>query len=295
MSAAALRRRLRRWLVHPLEAFGAGLVLLLLRLLPVDAASGLAGAVARTLGPRLKVSDQARRNLRRALPALDDAAIERVVVGMWDNLGRVVGEYPHLRRLGATRVELVGAEHLQGLRDDGKPGICFSGHLGNWELLPVMTARHGVRLSNVYRATNNRQIDRLLRILRTDSAELIPKGATGSRRVIAALGRGAHLGMLIDQKMNDGIAVKLFGRDAMTAPALAQLALKYDCPVLPGRVERIRGAHFRMVVEPPLVLPRSGDRRADTSALMAAVNLQLERWIAARPEQWLWLHRRWPD
>jgi KDO2-lipid IV(A) lauroyltransferase len=29
--------------------------------------------------------------------------------------------------------------------------------------------------------------------------------------------------------------------------------------------------------------------------VMAAVNHQLERWIAARPEQWLWLHRRWPD
>ena len=81
----------------------------------------------------------------------------------------------------------------------------------------------------------------------------------------------------------------------MTAPALAQLALKYDCPVLPGRVERVGGAHFRMVIEPPLVLPRSGDRQADTRALMAAVNRQLERWIAARPEQWLWLHRRWPD
>jgi KDO2-lipid IV(A) lauroyltransferase len=295
MMAVALRRRLRRWLIHPLEALGAGLVLFLLRVLPVDAASGLCGAIARTVGPRLKVSDQARRNLRRALPTLDDQAIERVVIGMWDNLGRVVGEYPHLRRLGETRVEMVGAEHLLQLRDDGKPGICFSGHLGNWELLPVMTARDGVGLSNVYRATNNRHVDRLLRILRADSAELIPKGAAGSRRVIAALGRGAHLGLLVDQKMNDGIAVPLFGRDAMTAPALAQLALKYDCPVLPGRVERVGGAHFRMVIEPPLVLPRSGDRQADTRALMAAVNRQLERWIAARPEQWLWLHRRWPD
>jgi KDO2-lipid IV(A) lauroyltransferase len=295
MTLATLRRRLRSWLVHPLEAFGAGLVLLLLRLLPVDAASGLGGALARALGPRLKVSDQARRNLRRALPALDEAAIERVLIGVWDNLGRVVGEYPHLRHLAAARVEVVGIEHLQLLRDDGKPGICFSGHLGNWELLPVIAARHGMRLSNVYRAANNRHVDRLLRILRADSAELIPKGSAGARRLIVALGRGAHLAMLVDQKMNDGIAVALFGREAMTAPALAQLALKYDCPVLPARVERIAGAHFRVIVEPPLALPRSGDRQADTHALMAMVNRQLELWITARPEQWLWLHRRWPD
>jgi KDO2-lipid IV(A) lauroyltransferase len=24
------------------------------------------------------------------------------------------------------------------------------------------------------------------------------------------------------------------------------------------------------------------------------MNDRLERWIRARPEEWLWLHRRWP-
>ena len=290
-----MRTALRRWIVHPLEALGFGLALALLRLLPVDWASALGGAAARALGPRLPVSEQARRNLRRALPALDAAAIERVVRAVWDNLGRVAAEYPHLRRLGARRVELIGAEHIARLRDDGKPGICFSGHIGNWELLPVVAARHGVALSNVYRAANNRHVDRLLRMLRTESGDLIPKGSAGARQMIAALSRGAHLAMLVDQKMNDGIAVPFFGRTAMTAPALAQLALRYDCPVLPARVERIGGAHFRVIVEPPLALPRSGDRQADTRALTEAVNRHLERWIAEQPGQWLWLHRRWPD
>ncbi len=200
-----LGRAVRRWIAHPLEALAASAVLLVLRLLPVDWASGLGGALARTIGPRLPVSGQARRNLKRALPALDAAAIERVVRGVWDNLGRVVGEYPHLARLGATRVELIGVEYVAALRDDGVPGICFSGHIGNWELLPVVAARHGVPLSNVYRAANNRLVDRLLRTLRADSAELIPKGAAGARLLIAALGRGAHLGMLVDQTRNDGI------------------------------------------------------------------------------------------
>jgi KDO2-lipid IV(A) lauroyltransferase len=295
MSDQPLGRTLRRWLIHPLEALALSVLLLVLRVLPVDWASGLGGAVARALGPHLPVSDQARRNLRRALPALDEAAVERVVRGVWDNLGRVVGEYPHLGRIGATRVELIGAEHIAALRDDGAPGICFSGHIGNWELLPVIAARHGVPLSNVYRAANNRYVDRLLRILRTDSGELIPKGSAGARQVIASLGRGAHLAMLVDQKMNDGIAAGFFGRPAMTAPALAQLALKYDCPVLPARVERIGGARFRVIVEPPLALTRTGDRAADTRALTETVNRHLERWITDKPEQWLWLHRRWPD
>ena len=101
--------------------------------------------------------------------------------------------------------------------------------------------------------------------------------------------------MLADQKMNDGIPVPFFGRPAMTASALASLALRFDCDVLPARVERLGGAHFRLTVFPPLPLPRSGNSHADAAALMAQVNATMEGWIRDRPEQWFWVHRRWPD
>jgi KDO2-lipid IV(A) lauroyltransferase len=81
----------------------------------------------------------------------------------------------------------------------------------------------------------------------------------------------------------------------MTAPALALLALRFDCAVLPARVERLKGAHFRLTLYPPLELPRTGNRDADVAALMAAVNATLERWIRERPEQWFWVHSRWPE
>jgi KDO2-lipid IV(A) lauroyltransferase len=95
--------------------------------------------------------------------------------------------------------------------------------------------------------------------------------------------------------MNDGIPVPFFGRPAMTAPALAQLALRFDCAIVPARVERLKGARFRLTVFPPLELPRTGNRHADTLAIMTRVNAILESWIRARPELWFWLHRRWPD
>jgi KDO2-lipid IV(A) lauroyltransferase len=76
---------------------------------------------------------------------------------------------------------------------------------------------------------------------------------------------------------------------------LALLALHFDCAVLPARVERVAGAHFRLTIHPPLPLPKSGERTADVAALMAEVNRTLETWIRERPEQWFWLHSRWPD
>jgi KDO2-lipid IV(A) lauroyltransferase len=71
--------------------------------------------------------------------------------------------------------------------------------------------------------------------------------------------------------------------------------LRFDCDVLPARVERLGGARFRLTVFPPLTLPRSGDHHADVAALMTQVNQVLEDWVRDRPAEWFWLHRRWPD
>jgi KDO2-lipid IV(A) lauroyltransferase len=173
--------------------------------------------------------------------------------------------------------------------------IFFSGHIANWEIGMLAGVQHGISVAQIYRAANNPLMDRMIARFRSARGEFIPKGAAGARRAITALRRGTHLALLADQKMNDGIPVLFFGRPAMTAPALAVLALRFDCDVLPLRVERLDGARFRVTVFPPLPLPRSGEPHADAAALMAEVNATLEAWIRDRPEQWLWVHRRWPD
>ena len=284
---------------YRVEAWGAALLLGLLGWLPLDTASAIGGALARLVGPWLGVSNRARRNLRAALPALAAPQIEAILRGMWDNLGRVAAEYPHLRHIRVFetdgRVETRGLEHLDQALAAGRRVILFGGHLGNWEIAALAAGQYGLDIAQIYRAANNPLIDRLIARLRGESGELIPKGAIASRRAVAALRRGGHVSLLADQKLNEGIAVPFFGRPAMTAPALALLALRFDCAVLPARVERLHEAHFRLTLDPPLDLPRTGDRDADVAALMTMVNETLEGWIRERPEQWFWVHSRWPD
>lgn len=289
-------------LVWRLEAALARAVLALLRALGPVRASNLGGAVARAIGPLLPVSRVADRNLRLAMPALDAAARRRVVRGVWENLGRTVGELPHIPDLHRTASgpgwELIGEETLLAQAARGGPAIFFSGHIGNWEVLPPVVAAYGMYMSSAYRAAANPLIDRIIGELRARAIgadiPMFPKGAAGARGALAHMARGGYLGLLMDQKLNDGIAVELFGRPAMTAPSLAALALRFRCPVIPGHVERVGPARFRLVCETPLPLPDSGDRQADVHDLTRAVNACLERWIRARPESWLWLHRRWP-
>lgn len=291
-----------RALQFRLEAALVWLGLRLLRALGPVAASNVAGAAARAVGPLLPVSRVAHANLRLALPELDPAERRRVVRGVWENLGRTIGELANLDRLRRSASgpgwELAGAEHVQAVAASGGPAIMVSGHLGNWEMLIPIGAACGLRVGGFYRAATNPHVDRLIAVLRQRAngaaVPLFPKGAAGGRAAFAHLKSGGVLGILADQKLNDGIAATLFGHRAMTAPAAATFALRFRCPVLPLHVERIGPARLRVVCEPPLKLPDSGDREADILALTDAINRRLEAWIRARPDSWLWLHRRWP-
>jgi KDO2-lipid IV(A) lauroyltransferase len=294
MTAPLLRRL--RW---RLEAAPVAALFALCRALGPMRASDLGGFVARFIGPRLPVSRVADINLGIAFPAHDAAWRQATIRAMWDQLGRVGAELPNLPRLLADpaswRVE--GDEHLAALRAACGPAILVSGHFGNFELVPGAAARSGVGVALVYRAIANPYIDAMVRRLRAAavgdaSLPLLPKGPAGARAVLGWLRQGGRLGLLADQKMNDGIAAPLFGRPAMTAPAAAQLALRLRCPLLLARCVREGPARFRMVVDPPLALPASGDRHADIATLTAAINARFEAWAREQPAQFLWLHRR---
>lgn len=263
------------------------------RIMPVDMASNTCGWVFRQIGPRLGASRKAEKNIAFALPELSAARQRQALLDMWENLGRVFAEYPHLKTL-KDRIELVGGEHLDQIR--GGPGILVSGHFANWEVCPIIAEKCGVPIHVVYRRPNNLYLDGLLNRLRAQggAAGTIPKNIEGARKMVSVLKKNGHLGVLIDQKFNNGIAVPFFGADAMTTPAVTQMAGRLDCPLLPARIERLKGARFRVTVYPSIQSPKTGDAVQDSYIMLTEIHKMFEDWIRAQPGQWLWLHRRWP-
>lgn len=284
-----------RHIGHRLEGAGVYAAYGLFRIMPLDMASAFGGWIGRTVGPWLPATRTALVNLARAMPERSEEERRRIVRGMWDNLGRTFAEYPHLEEIGRTRTEVVGQEHFETVRDGGRAGLFVSGHIANWEVQSVVSRLRGLELALVYRAPNNPYSDRLLKKLRgAASSVYVPKGPKGAGAILRILSAKGHVAMLIDQKLNDGIAVPFFGRDAMTAPAPAMFALRLGVPLHLTRTERLQGAWFRVTVLPASPVPATGDRESDIHAMMTAINAQLESWIRERPEQWLWIHRRWP-
>ncbi len=285
------------------EAFALAAALSVCRALGPVRASHLGGALARGIGPLLPASRTARRNLRLIYPERGSSERRAMLRAAWETLGRNATELPHLGDLGPSAIgpgwEILGAEHLVPLSAGG-PALLISAHIGQWEILPAMLQSEGIALGSIYRAPENPVVGRLLRRWRRRASggvalPLFPKGAAGARAALRHLSQGGVLGLLADQKMNDGLAVPFLGHLAMTPAAPAQLALRFRCPVILGRVRRIGPARFRLEVDPPLVLPETGDRGLDLGLLARAINERIGGWILDTPGDWLWFHRRWPE
>ena len=269
-------------------------------LLPISIASVLGGYFASLIGPSLSRSNIARNNLHRAMPALTDEDVAVIIKAMWNNIGRTFIEYPLITTMGQEEirklVDIEGIEHIRNADKAGKGSFFFTGHLGNFEVGPRLFSVHGFPLHVVYRSSNNPGLHKLIHTLRNRYlAGSIPKGKTGSRQMIQIIKSGGRIGIMLDQKMNDGIPVKFFGMDAMTAPAVARLALRFGCQILPVRIIRTEGARHKVMVYPPLEVPHTGDTHKDVHTIMSMINLTLENWIQEYPEQWFWLHNRWPE
>jgi KDO2-lipid IV(A) lauroyltransferase len=272
------------------------------RTLGPERASDVGGRITRTFGPLVAGSPHRHGEPEGGLPEKSEAERRAIALGAWDNLGRTGAEYPHLGHLfdfdpdsaAPGRTEVDGIEHFLSLRDDGKPGLVFSAHLANWELPAICAARFGLDTTAVFRAPNDPAIARVLHEIRSGTMGNLEAARQGAAFAMqGALEKGGHLGMLIDQHFTRGVIVNFMGRPALVNPVLGKFARRFDCPVHGVRVIRLPGHRFRLELTPPLDLPRDANGEIDVPGAMQAMSRVVEGWVRERPEQWLWMHRRW--
>ena len=275
-----------------------------LRLVDPDRMANTAGAVMRKLGPLLPENKIGRANLAAAFPEKTPAEIEAILSGVWDNLGRVGAEFANLDRLwdfnvehperGRIEVDPTDVERFRTLAEDGKPALIFAAHLANWELPAISASTYKLDSAVLYRRPNIARLDEW--ITKTRGAimgELISTGLFAPMKLADALGRGAHVGMLVDQYYVRGVEVTFFGRRTMANPLLARLARHFECPIRGARIVRLPGHRFRGELTDEIKPVRDVEGKIDIAGTMQIITSVVEGWIREYPEQWLWLHRRW--
>jgi KDO2-lipid IV(A) lauroyltransferase len=276
------------------------------RLIPPDTMSNIAGRIVRTVGPWLPEHRLGRANLVAAFPEKAPDEIERILRGVWDNLGRVAAEFAHIDRLWdydpATRegrriIRSDDSERLvQKLRDDGKPALVFAAHIANWELAAVAAKSYGLDTTVLYRRPNLKAVSEAVVEMRSGCmGTLMPTTMGAPVKLAEALQRGSHVAMLVDQWYGRGVPVTFFGQRTLANPLIARLARNVECPIHGIRVVRHPGGRFQLHMTEAIEPPRDASGQIDIEGTMQAITSVIEGWVREHPEQWLWLHRRWRE
>ena len=285
---------------HYLEYIIFFLVTRLLKLLPMDKSASLCSFLARKIGPLIGVTKIARRNLENIYQ--DSIDVDQTIDDLWDNFGRYIGEFPFINKLSeeelTKRVTFSGLEKIEDLCQNNQPFMLFLGHQANWDIVIRKINNIYPKFGIVYRKANNPLVDKEILSERNNDSNviMITKGPSGARGLVRAIKSKMSIAMLVDQKMNDGIEVPFFGKPAMTAPAIARLALQYNYPIVPCQLIRNgRSSNFEIKIYKPLKIDKTGNTEQDCYNIMKTINQMLEKWIRQHPGQWFWFHNRWKE
>jgi KDO2-lipid IV(A) lauroyltransferase len=270
---------------------------------PIKTADFL-GRATRLIGPLTREQKIGRANLVAAFPEKSPEEIEKILDGVWDNLGRLGAEFAHLDHVWdhdpafpeKGRIEISPRTHelFAKLRLQEKPVLVFAAHIGNWELPAVAAAAHGLDAAILFRRPNNAAANRIIEELRAvKMGTLIPAGRDAPLKMAEALRKGLHVAMLVDQYFTNGIDVTFFGRKTKANPTLARLLRQIECPIYGVRVVRLPNHRFRAEISEEVEPVRNASGQIDVQQTMQAITSVVEGWIREYPDQWLWLHRRW--
>ncbi|HTM82363.1 lysophospholipid acyltransferase family protein [Asticcacaulis sp.] len=283
-----------------LEAFLYDAFAAFTRALPVDTASDFGGWLFKTLGPLTPVQKTVKRNLELAFPDMNEAARKILITRQWENTGRAMaGEFAIMDRIvkDKDRIEIEGFEKLEAIAASGKPVIFISGHLSNFEIMNAAILAAKVPYMITYRAANNPYVDDRMRATRAayGVAAFAPKGSDGAKELLIALQNGESVGLMNDQKFNRGIPTPFFGHIAETAPGPTRLAQRFGTVLQPLTIRRLRKARFHVMVHDPIHVDDTGHKAQDIETTVCKISAFIEQAVRDNPEEWFWVHKRWPN
>ncbi len=286
------------------------LAVCLIECLPVRTAARLADGLAwlfhAVLPRKLTRFAVAKENLQRAFGNdIPDAEIERLTIGMWRHLFRMVIELVQSQRKLSVEtyrqyVRFVALEMTNEALLSGRPVLLLSGHFGNWEVGVALFGSWGFPLGVVAREMDNPLLDAWFQRYRAASRHRLLSKNDGYDDMLEVLRQGGNLALLCDQDAGPrGLFVDFFGHPASTFKSIALLALEYDALLVVGNTRRLPDAFGEVpwsqfeVRGEVLIDPREISSNDPVGELTRRYTAALEQAIRRQPDQYFWVHRRW--
>lgn len=281
--------RARLWLIN------AALVSLIRvsLLLPYATRVRFMGRVVQyVIGPLAGYRKRAMNNIAAIYPDMPAPAREKLANGCLNNAGRTFIEnysavdFP--ARVANNPLTGPGWPALQQANAEGRPVVLVTGHFGNYEAVRAALVARGLPIGGLYRNMSNPYFNaHYVKTMQRFGGPVFAQGRKGTAGFVRHLKSGGQLVLLFDQHVFGAPVLDFLGTPAHTAVSAAELALRYDALLIPFYgIRQADGLSFETTLEAPI--PHS-----DPETMTQALNDSLGARIAAHPDQWFWVHRRW--
>ena len=270
------------------------------KILGLRNASNLGSILGRFFGPFFRSKHITKQNIKTGLGNMDEKKEAEIIDSMWSNIGRTFAEYVFLKdfkfnKTSFDHIKISGTSYLDDIKKNNEPTIFYSGHFANFELMAMELDKFGIKCAAIYRPLNNFFLNPLMEYLRMKyiCPNQIPKGRMGMREIISKVKDGYSIALMVDQRVSEGPRTLFFNKPAHTTTIPAQLALKYNCKLVPISLERKEGPNFEMTIHEPYKIKKTGNDEDDIKDITIKINRTLEKMIIKNPSQWIWSHNRW--
>ncbi|OUX53251.1 MAG: lipid A biosynthesis acyltransferase [Pelagibacteraceae bacterium TMED287] len=250
------------------------------------------------VGPLIKSKKIVEENIFRVFGNQIDS--KQITKSMWSNYGKTFVEYLFLKKyrddsFKEKQIEIKGLETLIKIKKNKNPVIFISGHFANFELMSMELTKNEVNLATIYRPLNNIFVNPFMEFLRKKfiCKNQIKKGISGIRDSMEYLKNKHSIALMIDQRLSEGKKLPFFKEGALTTTLPAQLALKYNCDIVPVYLKRNSNDTFELEIYNPIDVSKMDKNENSKINISLELNKIIEKMILKNPGQWIWTHNRW--
>ena len=265
------------------------------KIIGIKLAVKFSGNLVKFLGPFFRSKNLIKKNILRALPNSSNDEVNTIALNMWENYGRILAEYAFIKNFRRTKlknkIQVVGQEILEDIKNSQEPVIFISGHFNNFELMAMHIEQSGIELAAVYRPLNNKFLNIIMEKLRKNfmCKNQVKKGISGTKQLLSFFKKKTSIALMIDQRVSEGTKLNFFDQKAYTTTIPAQFVKKFNCKVVPIYIERKKDQNFQLKVYDSIKFNDDDSIEHITLKL----NSILEKMILNNPSQWIWSHNRW--
>ena len=271
------------------------IIFFIFKVLGVKISSFIGGKLFELIGPIFRSKKIIHKNIKRAFPDIEQKRLNKINCSMWNNYGRVFAEYIFMKNFRngdlSENIIINGLEVLEKIKKNNQKVVFVSGHFSNFELMAMQIDRLELKITAIYRPLNNIFLNPIMERIRKKyiCKNQIKKGMGGLKKLMKLNKDGFSTALMIDQRVSQGIKSKFFNTEAFTTTIPAQLAKKFNIPIVPIFIERQEALKFKMKVYEPIHFSENETIESITLQL----NKILEEMILKNPDHWIWTHNRW--